>query len=139
MARRRVPRAPLEARVRYDAATEEQGAGFERPRYEAAKAAFEAAFNKGYAAGLRDLEDGRAERDASVSSVFYLDIPEDDVLDEEYQQHMPRFEQAGRRVALATHRTGAAKLDHVLSNPDTHHHERPHDVLRWIVHLHPSP
>ncbi|WP_437713157.1 hypothetical protein WMF45_45830 [Sorangium sp. So ce448] len=111
---------------------------FEEPRYKNAKTAFEAAFSKGYASGLRDLDEGRAERLPDVSSVFYVDVPEHDVLDDEWEQYVPRFEQAGRHAALATRRTGTAKLDHEWSHPDTQHWNRPPNMLRWIVQLNPS-
>ena len=75
---------------------------FEIPKYEKARQEFEKAFWGGRREGLRRLEAGEATRLPEASSVVYVDVPRDDILDGEWSNHTDRFFQAGLTAALAT-------------------------------------
>ena len=72
-----------------------------------------------------------------VDSVFYIDVPRNDVLDGEHGPHEHRFQMAGRMAALAERRNGEAKLDTYLADPEGRHATETND-LRWTVILNPT-
>jgi hypothetical protein len=109
---------------------------FEKPRYERALAAFADGFARAYAAAKQELASGTVNALGDTDSVFYVDVPRDDVLDDEWSHYTALFEEAGRVAALAKRRTGEAKLDAADADPDGRH-AAVEGKLRWTVILNP--
>lgn len=107
---------------------------FEIPRWEQAKQEFAQEFRRGYGEGKAALSTGAEQRRSDVSSVFYVDVPLDDVLDGLHQRHLGLFYAAGRDAALASRRTGEAVLDDGTVHPDSRE-ARFDSRLRWVVRL----
>lgn len=85
---------------------------FEVPRYEAAVAAFQQAFTTEYEEAKRKLAAGELVRlSGGVDSVFTVEVPRNAVLDDQWQGYSFRFTEAGRLAALASRRTGEARLE----------------------------
>jgi hypothetical protein len=109
---------------------------FEVPRYKAALTAFSHAFDDGYAEGLTQIASG-TDRRSDIESVFHVDVPRDNVFDDNWSQHVPHFWEAGRAAALAIRRKGMPKLDagEVSEESRVCFME---NKFRWYVILNPS-
>jgi hypothetical protein len=90
---------------------------FERARFESAIKAFGDAFEMGYAEGKRLLETGDLTRPI-VAFPFPIDVPRAALLDNEWAEYVPRFEEAGLEAALSLLRTGEAQLDDTRARDD---------------------
>jgi hypothetical protein len=99
----------------------------EVPRYNAALKAFSDAFNKGYTEGKQLRAVGEPLLD--IESVFTVEVPSDDVLDNRWHSYCDTFKDAGRRAALARRRTAEAALS---TSPER---DLMTDNFRWFVHL----
>ena len=106
---------------------------FEIPRYNAALAAFDQAFNGGYAEGLKQLASG-TERVAQP--ILEIDVPRNTVLDGEWHPAVPLFREAGRVAALAVRRVGTARLDASQATESSHLCFM-ENKFRWHVILNP--
>jgi hypothetical protein len=104
----------------------------EKLHYVAARSAFIAAFEQNYAEGKRQLAEGKAEALRGVERVFYVEVPSDDVVQDRWREHVAKFEQAGRRAALAWRRTREARLDSASADPSGVHASAT-GTLRWTV------
>lgn len=103
---------------------------FEKKRHAAAEKLFSEAFARGFAAGERALNGTRGTGD--VRSPVYIEVPENDVVDGEYEGHAPRFEATGREVAMSSRRTSAPVLEHQLDG-DPFREYLFNGKMLWIV------
>jgi hypothetical protein len=105
---------------------------FEKERYDAACAAFAAAFLGAYASGEAALARGEAELE-EVAFPLIIDIPKNAVLDDVWQSYELVFRQAGHTAAVARGRTAPAQLDSSHTHPDLTELALTRGLLRWIV------
>jgi hypothetical protein len=103
----------------------------EKAKFEAAFKAFSDAFELGYAEGKRLLEAGDLTRPV-VAFPFPIDVPRSALLDDEWSEHVPRFEEAGLEAALSLLRIGEAHLDDTRARDDAATPLR-EDSCRWHV------
>ncbi|EYF04888.1 hypothetical protein [Chondromyces apiculatus] len=105
----------------------------EVPNWERANADFAQEFERGYKEAKAALEAGDEDRNGESSSVFYIDVLLENVVDGEHAQHMPSFYAAGWEAGIARRRSGEATLS-VVNGPDSREASLT-GQLRWVVRL----
>jgi hypothetical protein len=109
---------------------------FEKLRHTAALTAYRQAFLKSYEESKRALDERATGPDPSVPSIFYLEVPCDDVLDGLWQQYLPKFHDAGRLAAIASKRQREAVLDETSAQDNANTLAR--GTFQWRVVLNPT-
>lgn len=77
--------------------------------FDAAREAFTDAFTRGYIEGKRLLTQDITR--PSVEFPFEIDVPRSAVIDDQWRQYVPQFQQAGLQAAMSLQRKGDAQLD----------------------------
>lgn len=104
---------------------------FERERHAQAYAAFQKAFDEGYAQGTTKLAAG-AERLDDVKPNQAIPVSRDNLDDGQYGGHTVRFKRAGQRAALAKNRTGEATLDASQADVNNSNANTMHELVWWV-------
>lgn len=91
---------------------------FEKKRYEDALKAFVSAFAEGLSRGASAVAAALVSPIDNKSFPIRIDVPRADIIDGEWQRHVPRFSQAGFEGARYTRRRGVIALDAEVSSPE---------------------
>lgn len=103
-------------------------------RWEKARAALAAAFQRGYTNTKARLAAQPSLQVGDAPDRWTIDVPRNDVVDGLGPSHAPRFEEAGREAALAKRRDDFEADLQVIEHPD-HHTALFEGRVRWMVWL----